>query len=229
MKSGVADPECNVIHSFWVPALNGKADAVPNRDNKLILNAPTGAGADSYGGYKNAAIYDGICAEFCGLSHANMRFKVVALDSDDYEDWYEKSSRPLGAALVDENGTPLGAAGKTLAKYSCVNCHSFDPGKTLHGPNLAHFAGRATFASGVWDITPENVAKWVKDAPSMIPMETAGCSKSSYAFTGGHVPGTEKTGEMCVGMPSFTKDRNGGPVMTDAEAETLAEFLLSLK
>lgn len=229
VKSGVADSECNVIHSFWVPSLNGKADAVPNRDNKLILNAPTDSTSDTYGEYKNAAIYDGICAEYCGLSHANMRFKVVALDKVDYENWFEHMSSKLDASTVDENGTPLGAEGKLATKFACVNCHSFDPAKSLHGPNLAHFAARATFASGRFDITRENVVKWIKDAPSMIPMESQGCAKSSYAFTGNHVPGTEKSGENCVGMPSFIKDRNGDPVMTDDEAEALADFLLSLK
>ncbi len=228
-KSGVADSSCNVIHSFWVPALNGKADAVPGRDNKLILNAPKGEGNDSYNGYQHAAIYNGICGEYCGLSHANMRFKVIALDEADYEAWFKKMSAPQKNQPLDKDGKPTSAAGEILTKYSCVNCHSFDPTQTLHGPNLAYLGSRTTFASGKFDLTLENLKKWVMDAPSMIPMQSDGCSASSYAFTGNYVPGTEKVGEHCVGMPSFIKDRNGDPVMTDEEAQTIAEYLLSLK
>ncbi len=228
-KSGIADTSCNVIHSFWVPALNGKVDAVPGRDNKLTLTAPLDYGPHEYAGYDNAAVYPGICAEYCGLSHANMRFKVIALDPEDYEDWYSKLSEPLEALPVDEENNTSGLAGDLLKKFSCVNCHSFNPTQTLHGPNLAHFASRETFASGKWDITPENVRKWVQDATSMIPMQSEGCAESSFGFTGTYAPGTEVSGERCVGMPSYKEEQGDIPAMTDAEASVIADYLLSLK
>lgn len=60
----------DVIHSFWVPRLAGKMDAIPGRTNRtrLIADAP--------------GAYDGLCAEFCGLDHAFMRFSVQA-----HENW----------------------------------------------------------------------------------------------------------------------------------------------
>jgi cytochrome c oxidase subunit 2 len=56
----------DVIHSFWVPRLAGKMDAIPGRTNRarLIADEP--------------GEYDGLCAEFCGLHHAGMRFSVQA-------------------------------------------------------------------------------------------------------------------------------------------------------
>ncbi|WP_322893322.1 MULTISPECIES: cytochrome B [unclassified Yoonia] len=60
----------DVIHSFWVPRLAGKMDAIPGRTNRTRLVA------DSPGEY------DGLCAEFCGLDHAFMRFSVQA-----HENW----------------------------------------------------------------------------------------------------------------------------------------------
>ncbi len=64
----------DVIHAFWVPQLAGKVDAIPGRENMLRLQA------DAPG------IHAGLCAEFCGLGHAGMRFDVVAYAEGDLPD-----------------------------------------------------------------------------------------------------------------------------------------------
>lgn len=58
----------DVIHSFWVPQLGGKMDAIPGRQNRLRIEAA------------RPGTYEGLCAEFCGLEHASMRFEVIAHD-----------------------------------------------------------------------------------------------------------------------------------------------------
>ncbi|WP_415639363.1 cytochrome c oxidase subunit II, partial [Paracoccus nototheniae] len=58
----------DVIHSFWVPQLGGKMDAIPGHRNLHRLTAD------------RPGIYEGLCAEFCGLGHSAMRFTVVAYD-----------------------------------------------------------------------------------------------------------------------------------------------------
>lgn len=68
----------DVIHSFWVPKLAGKLDAVPGRENVMWMRA------DEPGSFS------GQCAEFCGLDHANMRFVMTALEEDDFEAWQEE-------------------------------------------------------------------------------------------------------------------------------------------
>ncbi len=62
----------DVIHSFWVPRLGGKIDAVPGQVNRLRLQADV------------PGAYEGQCAEFCGLSHTQMRFKVIVHRPEDY-------------------------------------------------------------------------------------------------------------------------------------------------
>src|SRR6187401_385556 len=66
---------CNVIHSFWVPELAGKKDVVPGHTNTLTIEAD------------RPGTFLGQCAEYCGLSHANMRLRVIAETKADYEKW----------------------------------------------------------------------------------------------------------------------------------------------
>ena len=63
----------DVIHAFWVPRLAGKVDAIPGTTNTLRILA------------SQPGVYEGMCAEFCGLDHATMRFQVVAHAPDAYE------------------------------------------------------------------------------------------------------------------------------------------------
>ncbi|MGP9790127.1 cytochrome c oxidase subunit II [Roseinatronobacter sp. NSM] len=67
----------DVIHSFWVPRLGGKLDAIPGRENRLRVQAA------------RAGRFDGLCAEFCGAGHAAMRFEVIA-----HEDWPPAAPEP---------------------------------------------------------------------------------------------------------------------------------------
>ena len=206
---------CNVIHSFWVPALAGKMDVIPGRDNQTTIEAD------------NPGTYLGQCAEYCGLSHANMRFRVIAMEPADYDQWVEEQQAEPDVALFrpvpgeEEAEEPAGPAQVLVAeKYQCTNCHTFDnPGASTYGPNLAHFASRSTFASGYYEISREKLIEWLLDAPSLIPMEAQDCRRPG-------APAVEDG--TCVGMPSFTKD-GPGPVMSRADAEQIADYLLSLK
>jgi cytochrome c oxidase subunit 2 len=196
--------ECNVIHSFWVPELNGKRDVVPGRDNTLTLTA------------RQTGTFLGQCAEYCGLSHANMRFRVVVQTPAEFESWLE-AQRDGPAVTLDEAGE---AATLFTEKYQCTNCHTTeDSSVSSYGPNLTHFASRKTFASGYYKLTRSRLIEWILDAPSLIPMESEECR------LGLGVPGV-----TCVGMPSFVNNTPAGqPTMTRAEAETIADYLLQLR
>ena len=69
--SGV--PDYAVIHSFWAPQLVGKQDVVPGRTNHIVFPAD------------EPGLYFGQCAEFCGLQHGKMKFRIRALDETDWE------------------------------------------------------------------------------------------------------------------------------------------------
>lgn len=194
---------CNVIHSFWVPELAGKTDVVPGRVNTMRLRAD------------RPGTYLGQCAEYCGLSHANMRFRVIAESPDDFAAWLANERSGPKTALAD-----AGEATELFQqKYQCTNCHTTeDSSISVYGPNLTHLGSRTTFASGYFELTRPKLIEWIMDAPSLIPMQSDDC-RVEPLFS-----------ETCVGMPSFTKNTpKGAPVMTRADAEVLADYLLSLK
>ncbi len=67
----------DVIHSFWVPNLAGKRDAVSNRVNQLWFTLDSSA----------TGAYNGACTEYCGASHANMRFRAYVVSQTDFDSW----------------------------------------------------------------------------------------------------------------------------------------------
>jgi cytochrome c oxidase subunit 2 len=199
---------CNVIHSFWVPELSGKKDVVPGQANTLTISAD------------KPGTYLGQCAEYCGLSHANMRFRVIAKSPADFQQWLSQQQQGPVNPLFESNGTtPAGPTQSLIVKtFQCTNCHIFDDSSTAtYGPNLTHLASRTTFASGSYPLTRNNLINWVKNAPSMIPMSSQGC----------RLPPGEG---ICVGMPSFINNTPPGQQsMTQQQAEDIADFLLEQK
>jgi cytochrome c oxidase subunit 2 len=199
---------CNVIHSFWVPELSGKKDVVPGQTNTLTISAD------------KPGTYLGQCAEYCGLSHANMRFRVIAKSPADFQQWLNEQQQGPVNELADSNGDPAGPTSKLIVNtFQCTNCHIFDDSsKAFIGPNLTHLASRTTFASGAYPLTRDNLVKWVQNAPSMIPMSSKDC----------RLPPSPSN--ICVGMPSFTENTPPGQQsMTQRQAEDIADFLLEQK
>ncbi|MDE3053426.1 MAG: cytochrome c oxidase subunit II [Gemmatimonadota bacterium] len=90
----------DVIHSFWVPELGGKRDLVSNHTNYLWFT-PDSVGDD---------VFNGFCAEYCGMSHANMRFKVFTVKPGEFADWAKHEAEP--AAALDTAARPAAPAGK---------------------------------------------------------------------------------------------------------------------
>ena len=143
----------DVIHSWWAPALNGKKDAVPGRVHPLTIEAP------------EAKEYIGQCTEFCGLSHAEMRIKVVGMEPADFQAWAEKQIVPFKAPTEE-----AAVAGWTTFASQCTSCHRItgmtdpsDPTKEYEYPpvvnqvagevpNLTKLMTRTTFAGAKFDL-----------------------------------------------------------------------------
>ena len=98
LKACEADT-CNVIHSFWVPELAGTRDVVPGRTNELTLSAD------------DPGTFLGQCKEYCGLSHANMRFRVIAKTPADFEQWVSEQQQGPAQPLLDGEGADAEPAG----------------------------------------------------------------------------------------------------------------------
>ncbi len=142
----------DVIHSWWIPRLNGKRDMVPGRVQTVRLQAD------------RPGIYAGQCTEFCGLSHANMRMEVVALDPADFETW---KANQLADYTAPMEGS-LAAAGEQVFISQCATCHQVDGLVNADGvpiiaqpqervfagaaPNLTNLTTRNTFAGATWDL-----------------------------------------------------------------------------
>ena len=96
----------DVIHSFWIPKLNGKKDAVPGRVHDWWIQAD------------EPGYYLGQCTEFCGLSHAYMRMAVRALPEAEYKEWLAAQMKP--ASLPADEAAQRGLAVFTA---QCASCH----------------------------------------------------------------------------------------------------------
>ena len=228
----------DVIHSYWIPALNGKRDAVPGR---ITLNRIE---ADEPG------IYAGQCTEFCGLSHANMRMEAVALSKEDFAKWVANELKPYEAPAKNT----LAKEGETVFLNQCSRCHQVNgltredgtaviaaPDENVWSgaaPNLSHLMSRNTFAGAMFDLlTPEcrtdvwkseseafgakylagvdesclnqtDLRGWLRNAPEVKPMYA---NPALLADTGGKYRG----------MPNLG--------LSESDIEKLVAYLLTLK
>jgi cytochrome c oxidase subunit 2 len=109
----------DVIHSFWVPKLAGKVDMIPNRANHLWLQAD------------EPGYYYGQCAEFCGDSHAIMRFRVIALPAQEFAAWLANQEKPARVVTPDAAAVPprpraVFASFKTISGGALSGSPEFD-------------------------------------------------------------------------------------------------------
>ncbi|MDQ6432731.1 cytochrome c oxidase subunit II [Mesorhizobium sp. LHD-90] len=141
----------DVIHSFWIPALGGKMDMIPGRENRLSLLAT------------KPGTFRGPCAEFCGTSHALMAFSAVAMESKDFHAW-------LASRVKPSPGATAGAAGLFL-RHGCGSCHTVagtEAAGTL-GPDLSHLGSRLTLGAGILPNTAENIARFITEPDKIKP------------------------------------------------------------
>jgi len=95
----VSAPSSDVIHSWWIPALGGKIDAIPGVTNETWFQA------------ESEGTYTGQCAELCGLEHAQMLASVEVMSADEFEGWLESGNEDLG---------------KEEWKGVCTKCHGLN-------------------------------------------------------------------------------------------------------
>jgi cytochrome c oxidase subunit II len=204
----------NVIHSFWVPQLTGKTDVVPGHNNQRWFKADT-----------PNKTYMGICAEYCGTQHANMRFNVVVDESNDFLAWTHTQQQ---AAVAPAAGSLAAKGAQVFKDAGCEACHGIvgvditstkatNPNPTCDpasagptqgcyvGPNLTHFGSRNEIAGGVLE---NNVAQ------CQDPNNLKDCNLAKWL----HDPQGIKPGN----------DMSIGP-LTDVQIQQLVAYLESLK
>ncbi len=166
----------DVIHSFWIPALNGKRDAAPGRVHPWKLEAD------------EPGVYFGQCTEFCGLSHSRMRMQAIALEPEDFQTWVDQQLVDQTADQITDEAV---ARGLTVFENQCARCHVVNGvnedtsiGADLvsnAAPNLTHFMSRTTYAGGIFNLyEPDGTVDrtqleaWIRNAPAEKPAYAQG-------------------------------------------------------
>jgi cytochrome c oxidase subunit II len=135
----VTAPDWDVVHSWWIPALGGKIDAIPGKVNTTWFSA------------NRSGVFLGQCAELCGIYHAKMLASVEVLPADEFDAWLEER------ATQQEAGTsPLG---EELWEGACAKCHGLD-GEGEYGPRIA--------GTGVGE-DPEALEKLLREGRGEMP------------------------------------------------------------
>jgi cytochrome c oxidase subunit 2 len=155
----------DVIHNYWPPKLSGKIYAIPGRENHMTIQADT------------PDFYYGQCAEYCGLSHANMRLRVVAEPPAQFDRWLAANSFTTPSktyALVTADNADSASEvekGYTLfLQKGCSGCHAVNGvSRGAVGPDLTNFNSRATFGGAIFDNDDESVRVWLRNPPQEKP------------------------------------------------------------
>jgi len=145
----------DVIHSFWIPNLQGKRDLVPGQVTHLWLQVD------------RAGVYRGQCAEYCGHQHAKMAFVVVAEPMTTFRQWLARQRRPANPphTAAEQRGQHV------FLESTCSMCHTVagtQAGSRL-GPDLTHVGSRMMLAAGALPNTPAHLALWVSNSQSVKP------------------------------------------------------------
>jgi cytochrome c oxidase subunit 2 len=170
----------DVLHSFWVPQFAAKRDVFANRETRMWFKAEVDGE------------YPGQCAEFCGIQHGRMGYRIKAQKPAEFQAWVAHmqtlKAKPAPTASSD-SGVRTASQGATVTQASskqaqaaqgrgyaageklftakgCVACHSLvavNAPKGMVGPNLANVGGRSYIAAGTLKNTDENLAHWIRD------------------------------------------------------------------
>ncbi len=137
----------DVIHSWWVPDLGRKTDAIPGHINYSWIEAD------------KPGIYSGTCSEYCGTQHAWMRIRVIAESQADFDKWIKEQQQV--PKMPTDSIAILGA--ELFQKKTCASCHAIlgTPAQSHIGPDLSHFASRQTILSGMFDNNMGSLQRWL--------------------------------------------------------------------
>ncbi len=144
----------DVIHSFWVPQLGGKTDAIPGHTNHTWFQ-PNRTGE-----------FHGQCAEFCGPEHALMGLQVIVEEPEQFQAWVKNQQ-----AAVPELAGAAAQGEQTFMSRGCAACHMIQGTQAQGevGPDLTHFASRNILAGGALQNTPQDVARWLENPQQVKP------------------------------------------------------------
>ena len=199
----------DVIHSFWIPKLAGKLDVVPNRSNQMWFQADAND-IDEF-----PATFYGQCAEFCGIAHALMKFRVVVFEQDEYDAWVQNYGEPPATSEKAQLGRAVFG--------QCVMCHTVNGGDDrdlqdirldafltgegvqVPAPNLTDLRTRNSLGAGLLDLNVENLRLWLEN------------------------PDDVKPGNHMVARASHLYSEGGDIALSEDQVDDIIAYLLNLQ
>ena len=162
----------DVIHAFWAPNLGGQRDAIPGSKKTWQIDTD------------KPGVYQGNCSVLCGASHANMRFKVVALPKAQYETFITAAQAykaPAPSNASEQNGYNIFMQGKASAgAAACLSCHRIQGTMAAGavGPDMSFFGSRNTLGAGIYEgqARINHIKPWIKKCVDLKP----GCLMPAY-------------------------------------------------
>lgn len=159
----------DVIHSFWIPQLGGKRDAITNRVNYLWMTPDSAM---------QPAVWNGFCTEFCGDSHAKMRFRVFTVRPPEFASWVASQQTPAAFGAVaaprsagQPGGTPGSATTGQVTAGQQAAATQVATGQATN-PNPATVTGRSTGPSNTANETATaTTAQAVQSKIAQNPLE----------------------------------------------------------
>lgn len=204
----------DVIHGYWTPNIGGQRAAVPTVKKSWEVDT------------SREGVYQGNCSQLCGASHANMRYKVIALDQERFDTVMNaakafKAPEPEPGS-AEERGYDLFMKGKpSTGAVPCAACHRVQGTSAAgaSGPDLSFFGTRRTLGAGMWEaMGPE---RW----------EDPEAQKQLHAWLKNSMH--EKPGSLMPPYDGSTYKLNGKTIkagtLTTEEIDDIAAYLRSLK
>jgi cytochrome c oxidase subunit 2 len=140
-------------HSFWIPALGGKTDLIPNRINRMWFDP------------QRTGLFLGQCAQYCGTQHGKMLQRVSVDSPEDFDAWVKAQRLPAPEDPDAHEGR------RVFETTACINCHAVrgTVANGRFGPDLTHLMSRSTIASGAAENTPDNLRLWLRNPDAIKP------------------------------------------------------------
>ncbi|MES2695994.1 MAG: cytochrome c oxidase subunit II, partial [Verrucomicrobiota bacterium] len=145
----------DVIHAFWIPSLGGKMDMIPGRKTRLTLE-PTRTGT-----------FRGVCAEYCGASHALMAFDVVVMEKEAFARWLEEQRQPARAPETERERS----GHERFFKNGCAACHAVrgTEARGHMGPELTRVGARGSIGAGILPNDTDGFTRWLERTDKVKP------------------------------------------------------------
>jgi cytochrome c oxidase subunit 2 len=141
----------DVIHSLWIPQVAGKLDAIPGQPNHMTFDLD------------RTGRFTGLCAEYCGIQHANMAIALIGMHPADFAAWMDDHARERSSGATSAGSATRGE--QTFMQEACSGCHTIagTPAQGTLGPALTDIGARPLLGAGALPNTPENLRRWIAD------------------------------------------------------------------